>query len=80
MEDGEPAAADDLPMNSQHVELAARVDVLALVVRELARVLTPAQAAGAAEGIRRAAADLAVTPATDEATAAALAPVLAALA
>jgi hypothetical protein len=63
-------------------ELAARVDLLSIVVQELAQALAPAQKAQVAEAVRRRVADLApqhLSEAADEALAADLALLLAAL-
>jgi hypothetical protein len=62
--------------------LAARLDVLSVVLQEVARALAPAQAAQVASAVRQRVAtlaDLTLSPTADEAVAADLARLLAAL-
>jgi hypothetical protein len=74
------ASARSNPMGNQ--SLAARLDVLGLAVQEIARALTPAQAAQAREALGWRLADIvgtSPTPEIDEAIAVDLGPLLAVL-
>ncbi len=69
-------------MSPTNQALAARVDLLAIVVQELARALAPAQTAQVAQAVRRRVDALALQhpgAVADEALTADLAPLLAAL-